>query len=194
MNSFWKDSARQAMEPKLILVDGYNVIKNTDAFLAVQRQSLSAARDALVKQLVNRYRHTPHQVVVVFDGQGTHETQEHVQRVRLIFTCAGETADSVISRLAREATQQGKTVVVASNDWEVRESVQAAGGQAGRSPDLTAQLNRAPRLLQQRAQHRQEVLRRLQAADEEERPRHTKGNPHRPKRSAKKPKPPSPFL
>ncbi len=182
------------MEPKLILVDGYNIIKNTEAFLAAQRQSLSAARDALVKQLVNRYRHTPHQVVVIFDGQGPRETEEHTQRIRLIYTCAGETADSVIARLAHEATHQGKTVVVASNDWEVREHVERAGGQAGRSHELTAQLNRAPHLLQQRAQHRQEVLRRLQAADDEDRPRHTKGNPRRPKRSAKKPKPPSPFF
>lgn len=182
------------MEPKLILVDGYNVIKNTAAFQAAQRQSLSSARDALVKQLVNRYRHTPHQVIVVFDGQGPRETEEHAQRVRLIYTCSGETADSVISRLAHEAAHQGKTVVVASNDWEVRENVQAAGGQAGRSHELTAHLNRAPRLLQQRAQHRQEVLRRLQTADEEEQPHHTKGNPHKAKRSAKKPKPPSPFF
>jgi predicted RNA-binding protein with PIN domain len=182
------------MEPKLILVDGYNVIKNTQAFLAAQRQGLGAARDALVKQLINSYRHTPHEVIVVFDGQGTRETEEHVQRVRLIYTCSGETADSVIDRLANEAIHQGKTVVVASNDWEVRENVQAAGGQAGRSHELTAHLNRAPRLLQQRAQRRQEVLRRLQGADDEDRPRHTKGNPRRAKRSAKKPKPPSPFF
>jgi predicted RNA-binding protein with PIN domain len=112
----------------------------------------------------------------------------------VIYTCSDETADSVISRLAQEATQRGKTVVVASNDWEVRESVQAAGGQAGHSYELAAHLNRAPRLLQQLGQHRQEVQRRLQAADEEERPRHTKGNPRRQKRAAKKKTPPSPFF
>ena len=182
------------MEAKLILVDGYNVIKNTSALQAAQRHSLGAARDMLVKQLISRYRHTPYQVVVVFDGQGVRETEEYVQRVRLIYSRADETADDVISRLAQEASQQGKKVVVASNDGEVRENVQAAGGHAGHSHELTTHLNRAPRLLQQRAQHRQEVLRRLQSRDDEERPRHTKGNPRRPKRSARKPKPPSPFF
>jgi hypothetical protein len=69
-----RGTQRHAMEPKLILVDGYNVIKNTETFLAAQRQSLGAARDALVKQLIARYRHTAHEVSVVFDGQGTRET------------------------------------------------------------------------------------------------------------------------
>lgn len=182
------------MEPKLILVDGYNVIKNTSEFQHLQQHNLSAARDALVKQLIAKYRHTPHQVIVVFDGQGARETEECVQRIRLIYTCSAETADSAIARLAREATQRHHTIVVASNDHEVRESVQSAGGRAGHSDELMAHLNRAPRLLEQRARHRQEALRRL-ATDEEavEARRHTKGNPRRPKRSTRQPKPRSPF-
>jgi predicted RNA-binding protein with PIN domain len=111
----------------------------------------------------------------------------------VIYTCAGETADRVLVRLAAAATEQGTTVVVASNDWEVREQVQGEGGQSGASQELMTQLHQGPRLLEQRARHRQEVLRRLQGAEDEERPRHTKGNGHRSKRSARQPKPPSPF-
>src|SRR5215813_13692452 len=96
----WKTGA--TMEPKIILIDGYNVIKNTPGLLAVERQSLAAARDALVRQLIAKYRHTPHQVVVVFDAQQVRQTEEHVQRIKLIYTCLGESADLVIARLAQE--------------------------------------------------------------------------------------------
>ncbi len=170
------------MEPKIILIDGYNVIKNTPGLLAVERQSLAAARDALVRQLIAKYRHTPHQVVVVFDAQQPRQTEEHVQRVRLIFTCQGESADAVIAHMAREATSQHQTVVVASNDQEVRGAVVEAGGQAASSAELAAHLNAPPRLLAQRARYRQEVRRRLEARDQDAPPQRAKGNPRRPKK------------
>jgi len=171
------------MEPKMILVDGYNVIKNTPGLLAVERRSLAAARDALVQQLIAKYRHTPHQVVVVFDGQQARETQEYVQRVRLIYTRQGERADDVIARLAREGAERQQAVVVVTNDQEVRGSVTQAGGQAASSADLAAHLHAPPRLLAQRSRYRQAVLRRLEGpGEDEEPPRHTKGNPRRPKR------------
>ncbi|HEU5370229.1 MAG TPA: NYN domain-containing protein [Ktedonobacterales bacterium] len=182
------------MEPKLILIDGYNVIKNTPELLAVERRSLAAARDALVQKLIAKYRHTPHQVVVVFDAQQPRQTEEHVQRVRLIYTCQGEIADAVIARMAREATGHHQTVVVASNDQEVRGAVVSAGGQAASSTDLAAHLNAPPRLLAQRARYRQEVLRRLEGSSQDDAPPRTKGNPRRPKKRRRgETPPPSPL-
>ena len=182
------------MESKLILVDGYNVIKNTPELSAVERRGLGAARDALVRQLIATYRHTPHQVVVVFDGQQVKESQEHVQRVRLIYTCQGETADEVLARLARDAAERQQMVVVVSNDQEVRASAAQAGGQAASSAELVAHLNAPPRLLAQRARYRQSVLRRLEGPGEDDQARqHTKGNPRRPKRQRRGPTPQSPL-
>lgn len=182
------------MEPKLILIDGYNVIKNTPDLLAVERHSLAAARDALVRKLIAKYRHTPHRVVVIFDAQQPRQTEEHVQRIRVIYTCQGESADAVIARLAREGAGQHQTVVVASNDQEVQSSVLDAGGQAASSADLAAHLNAPPRLLAQRARYRQEVRQRLEGASEEDESRHhTKGNPHRTRRQRRGPTPQSPL-
>lgn len=180
------------LESKLILVDGYNVIKNAPDLRALERQSLAAARDALVHKLIARYRHTPHQVVVVFDAQQPRQTEEHVQRVKVIYTCQGESADEVIARLAREGTGQHQTVV-ASNDQEVRGSVVDAGGRAASSAELAERLNAPPRLLAQRARYRQSVRQRLEGENEEENPAHRrKGNPRRPKRRRDS-EPPSPF-
>jgi len=182
------------MEPKLILIDGYNVIKNTLELRAVEQRSLGAAREALVRQLIAKYRHTPHQVVVVFDSQQPRQTEEYVQRIRLIYTCQGESADEVIARMARAATGQHQTVVVASNDQEVRGSVVQAGGQAASSTELAAHLNAPPHLLAQRARYRQGVMRRLEGASEYPDSAHrSKGNPRRPKRQQRRPPPQSPL-
>ena len=39
-----------------VLVDGYNIIKNSASFQAVEARNLAAARSSLIAQLVNRYR------------------------------------------------------------------------------------------------------------------------------------------
>ncbi len=183
------------MEPKIILIDGYNVIKNTPDLSSVeQRHSLEAARDALVRKLIAKYRHTPNQVVVVFDAQQPRQMEEHVQRIRLIYTRQGESADEVIARLAREGASRQQMVVAASSDREVQSSVVELGGQAASSADLAAHLNAPPRLLAQRARYRQDVLRRLAGEDRErESLPHTKGNPRRPKRRRRGPAPQSPL-
>ena len=181
------------MEPKLILVDGYNVIKNTPELLAMeQRQSLASAREALVRQLNAKYRHTPHQVVVVFDGQQARETQERIQCIRLIYTRQGETADEVIVRLAREAADRQQTTVVVSNDAQVRSNVTAVGGQTASSKELADHLNTPPKLLEKRFRHQQGVRRRLQGDDGNDLAHHTKGTAHRHKKRERghAPKPP----
>jgi len=182
------------LELKLILIDGYNVIKNTPELALLERRSLGVARDALVRKVIAKYRHTPHQVVIVFDGQESLQQEEHVQRVRLIYTCQGETADEVIARLAREGTGQHQTVVVASNDQEVRGNVTQVGGHAASSAELAAHLSAPPRLLAQRARYRQGVLRRLERESEPADPSHpSKGNPRHPKRQKRGEPPQSPL-
>ncbi|HAG97747.1 MAG TPA: hypothetical protein DCL75_02515 [Ktedonobacter sp.] len=59
-----------------ILVDGYNIIKNSATFRTVETRNFAAARAALLTQLVSRYRHTPHRVIVVFDGDGAKRTDQ----------------------------------------------------------------------------------------------------------------------
>ncbi|TMB82418.1 MAG: NYN domain-containing protein [Chloroflexi bacterium] len=99
-----------------ILVDGYNIIKNSAAFKNVEARNLAAARDALVTQLVNRYRHTPHRVLLVFDGDGASEQVSHDRRIHIIYSRHGETADNVIARLAAEARAAGREIETPSRD------------------------------------------------------------------------------
>ena len=140
-----------------ILVDGYNVIKRDASFQALSAKRLAAARQLLIDQLASRYRHTPHQVIVVFDGDGASEQSVQDRRVRIIYSRAGETADSVIARLATSARAVGREVELFSDDREVRQSVAQFGGSVGSSGQLTKLLNAAPIDLARLSHHRQQA-------------------------------------
>ena len=142
-----------------ILVDGYNVIKRNVSFQTLSTKSLASARQLLVNQLANRYRHTPHQVIVVFDGDGVSEQTLQDRRVRIIYSRAGETADSVIARLAASARAAGREVELYSDDNEVRQSVSQQGGTISSTNQLTKNLNAAPTDLTRLSHHRQQARR-----------------------------------
>jgi len=142
-----------------ILVDGYNVIKRDVSFQALSAKRLAAARQLLIDQLASRYRHTPHQVIVVFDGSGVSEQSVQDRRVRIIYSRAGETADSVIARLAASARAVGREVELYSDDREVRQSVSQQGGSVGSTNQLTKHLNAAPAELARLSRHRQQARR-----------------------------------
>jgi predicted RNA-binding protein with PIN domain len=144
---------------RYILVDGYNVIKRDASFQALSVMCLAAARQLLIDQLASRYRHTPHQVTVVFDGNGVSEQRVQDRRVSIIYSRAGETADSVIARLAASARAGGREVELYSDDGEVRQSVALQGGDIGSTGQLTKHLNAAPAELTRLSHHRQQARR-----------------------------------
>lgn len=137
-----------------ILVDGYNVIKNNLMFRAVEAKSLAESRHLLIRQLQNRYRHTTHQVIVVFDGSGKHEQVSNEEHIRVIYSRYGETADSVIKRLSAEALAKGRRVEMFSDDEDVRQTVVEQGGKIQTTSHLMKQVHAAPRDVAIRAQHR----------------------------------------
>jgi predicted RNA-binding protein with PIN domain len=142
-----------------ILVDGYNVIKNNAMFQMLETRSLASARDILVKQLKNRYRHTMFRVIVVFDGNGAHEQVSHDEHIRIIFSRQGETADRVIARLAAEARAHGREIIAYSDDIEVQQSVMEQGGKKHTTHFLTKRLNAPPQDVEARSRHRQAMRR-----------------------------------
>lgn len=146
-----------------ILVDGYNVIKNSGLFHAAG-ENLLAAREALLAQLVQRYRHTPHHVIVVFDGKGVYQEESHERRIRVIFSRYGETADSVIARLAAEARLAGREFALYTNDREVQHAAASHGGSIHSVARLADQFNAPSRDVARKARHRI-VVRRIYGLD-----------------------------
>jgi predicted RNA-binding protein with PIN domain len=173
------------MGARTVFVDGYNAILASPALAALHHRDMAAAREALLKQVVAGYRHTPHRVVVVFDGAGASETSQPIAgfaRGQVIYSRDGEQADSVIVRRAAAVCDAGGEALVVSNDFAVRDGAERQGALSARVADTRA----APRLLGQRFRHQQAVRRELARDDmdaEERAAARRKGNGRRPPRT-----------
>ncbi len=108
--------------PELVLVDGYNLIRQSGAFSDLAEADLGAARQQLVDRLCNYAGFTGAEVWAVFDayrvkGRGPREDDFH--GVRVIYTEKDETADAFIERASREAGK--RRVRVVSSDAQVQQ-------------------------------------------------------------------------
>ena len=85
-----------------IIVDGYNLIRQSDVLRGHERQSLEAGRKALIRGLAQYKRLRGHRITVVFDGwEGGSPLEERdlAGGVAIIYSRLGEKADEVIKRL-----------------------------------------------------------------------------------------------
>jgi predicted RNA-binding protein with PIN domain len=110
---------------RILLVDGYNVLRSSGAYSYLTERgpdytddAFNAAREALVGDVAT-FAGREFEATVVFDGGGnpysTGEPQM-ISGVRVLFSQAGVTADSVIEKLARSAVAKGSEVLVVTSD------------------------------------------------------------------------------
>jgi predicted RNA-binding protein with PIN domain len=172
------------MRSRVILVDGYNVIRHAPELLAAERRNLASGREALLAQIRAAYQRAPHRVIVVFDGDGPAETRSALAGLacgQVIYTTRGATADDVIVRLAAEEQARAGEAVVVTRDADLRRHASEQGGALARPEELRAKLHDAPRDVAQRARHRAAVRRIWDADLDEERPSpdRRRGNPRK---------------
>lgn len=104
-----------------IVIDGYNLIRQSSRLSAVERQDQQTGREALVDALAAYKRVKPHPITVVFDGTdaptGMPRRDAH-KGIQLFFSAPGETADDMIKRMA--AREKDKLLVVTSDNDIIR--------------------------------------------------------------------------
>ena len=99
-----------------IIIDGYNLIRQSDLFGAFHRQDLQTAREALVDALAAYKRARRHKITVVFDGTDAipeSVTRDNRKGVAVKFSRNGESADTLIKRMA--ARERERALVVSSD-------------------------------------------------------------------------------
>lgn len=109
-----------------IIVDGYNFIGNQKGL----RGDIEGRREELIRLLARYQAVKGCSVTVVFDGERSGWPDEHGEireGVHVVFSRHGESADQVISRMAREL---GNACIVISSDREVARAAQRFGGVA----------------------------------------------------------------
>ena len=140
-----------------IIVDGYNLIRQSAELAMLDRADLQSGREALLRELQSYRRARRHKITVVFDGReqgGFSEGAESAGGIGVRYSKRGETADSVIARLV---SQGDEGTVVVSSDREVAEAARRQGAAWLSAAEFLARVE-ASRLVS------------LKGGDEEERP------------------------
>ena len=111
-----------------LIIDGYNLIRQSPRWSLLDDMDLEAGREALLDALAAYRRSRPqHRLTVVFDGwQGgeLRETRDLFQGVKVVFSRRGERADEVIKRLVVKERQRA---LVVSSDRELQEIANRSG-------------------------------------------------------------------
>ena len=126
-----------------ILVDGYNLIRQSDLLRRYERHSLEAGRRALMSKLSDYKRKKGHRITVVFDGWKSGSAEEERDRhenIEIIYSRHGERADDVIKRITDQTAEE---TIVVSSDREIASYVTRQGKTALSSLEFEAIMNSA---------------------------------------------------
>ena len=117
------------MRPQYLLVDGHSIIFAWPELRLLHERRTSLARDALTRQLRDFQDCSGTKVVVVFDGRGSsvsHEAEPGEPEV--YYSRTGQTADSIIERLASKYAGRFR-LIVATGDYLEQETTGASGAE-----------------------------------------------------------------
>ena len=126
-----------------IIIDGYNLIRQSNVLSRLDRQDIARGREALIGQLAAYRRLKPHRITVVFDGVRApvlSPPRDRVQGITVVFSRGGEPADTVITRMAR---QEGGQAMVVSSDLAIARTAEACGAAVIDSPEFEARMGMA---------------------------------------------------
>jgi len=111
--------------PPTLIIDGYNLIRNSPTLAQIDRQDIEEGREALISRLAEyrKVRHFP--IVVVFDGTGSYRLSDKGEMrmgIKILFSHQGQTADDYIVALA---CRRGSGTVVVTSDRGIRDRLKS---------------------------------------------------------------------
>jgi predicted RNA-binding protein with PIN domain len=102
-----------------IIIDGYNLIRQSDKLVELDRQDIQRGREALIDMLAAYKKIKAHRITVVFDGTAAPRMSAQRDRqkgISIVFSHRGESADAVIKKMS---CREGQKALVVSSDQEV---------------------------------------------------------------------------
>ncbi len=99
-----------------IIIDGYNLIRQSHTLSRLDLEDLQLGREALVDKLAAYKKIKRHKITVVFDGTNAPLFSFHKDRtkgIRIVFSQRGELADQVIKKMT--AKEKQKALIVTSD-------------------------------------------------------------------------------
>jgi uncharacterized protein len=110
-----------------IVIDGYNLIRQSRQFSFLDQQDLQMGREALTDALAAYKKIKPYAITVVFDGTTAPvgmARRDFVKGIELRYSNPGELADTVIKRMS---TREKQKLLVVTSDGDIVRFVQSMG-------------------------------------------------------------------
>jgi predicted RNA-binding protein with PIN domain len=99
-----------------IIIDGYNLIRQSRRFKSIDRQDIERGRLKLLEELTAYKKKKRHRITVVFDGANApvfSQRQDRIGGIDIRFSSTGDSADSLIKKMA--ARERDHALVVSSD-------------------------------------------------------------------------------
>jgi uncharacterized protein len=125
-----------------ILIDGYNLIRQSIELRRFERQSLEAGRQALISWLARYRSRKDHRMTVVFDGWvsgSPQEERDYSCGISIIYSPRGVKADDILKRITASTDEE---ILVVSSDREVASYATRRGKAALSSLEFESIVNR----------------------------------------------------
>lgn len=107
---------------RVLIVDGYNVIRSGEPYATLARDDMDVARTRLVSDIVQS-AYATNRVLLVFDGGENPRSdgfKRHIAGIQVVFSRFGADADSVIEREAMSRRAAGESVTIVSSDAQTQ--------------------------------------------------------------------------
>jgi uncharacterized protein len=120
-----------------IIIDGYNLIRQSHRFRILDQRELQLGREALIETLI-RYKQqkSSHKITIVFDGANAPDDIFQPIRtpgIEITYSRRGESADAVIKRLAEKGREKA---LIVSSDTEIVHYASSKGAATISSPEF----------------------------------------------------------
>lgn len=121
-----------------LIIDGYNLLHQTEELARLLRTDIQSARHRLVRTVEETARNMAPQTTIVFDGrEAGSDAAFDSKHLEVFFSPANLSADTVIERLVCKYPSPGKILVVTSDRAE-HDTVSGAGAQTMSSEEFMA--------------------------------------------------------
>src|SRR5437868_6338513 len=132
-----------ARQSRYLIVDGHSVIFAWPELRKLHQRRTSLAREELAKRLRDYQDWTGVRVVLVFDGRGSDITDSaDPHEIQIFYSRKGQTADSIVERLASKYATDFE-LMVATSDLLERQTVSSFGAMSVSPETLREMLEEA---------------------------------------------------
>jgi hypothetical protein len=123
-----------------IIIDGYNLIRQSSQLSLLDMQDIQLGREALVDMLAAYKKFKAHRITVVFDGAGSpllSRQRDRQKGITVVYSNKDESADAVIKKMSR---REGPKALVVSSDQDIVRSADSWGSATISAPEFEGRL------------------------------------------------------